>query len=55
MPIDESQRLGLDIQVRGATGWDLVVADDVVETQWPTVEDIRLLRDEIDKVRLYLR
>ena len=33
----------------------LAVADDVVETPWPTEEDVRLMRDEIDTVRLYLR
>ena len=41
--------------VRGATGWDIAVADDVRETARPTVEEVRLLRDEIDTVRLYLR
>ncbi|NYI78859.1 CoA-transferase subunit beta [Nocardioides panzhihuensis] len=42
-------------QVRAATGWDIRVADDVRETGRPTVEEVRLLRDEIDTVRLYLR
>lgn len=42
-------------QVVAATGWDLTVSDDVVETPWPTREDVRLLREEIDTVRLYLR
>lgn len=41
--------------VRAATGWDIAVADDVQETRRPTVEQVRLLRDEIDTVRLYLR
>ncbi|RRO16929.1 3-oxoadipate--succinyl-CoA transferase subunit B [Saccharopolyspora rhizosphaerae] len=41
--------------VRGATGWDIPVADDVRETGRPTVEEVRLLREEIDTVRLYLR
>ncbi|MEU4450473.1 CoA-transferase [Nocardioides sp. NPDC023903] len=41
--------------VRAATGWDIRVADDVRETGRPTVEEVRLLRDEIDTVRLYLR
>jgi glutaconate CoA-transferase subunit B len=41
--------------VREATGWDLAVADDVASTAEPTVEEVRLLRDEIDTVRLYLR
>ncbi|QIX25558.1 3-oxoadipate--succinyl-CoA transferase subunit B [Nocardioides sp. JQ2195] len=42
-------------EVRAATGWDIAVADDVRTTEPPTVEDVRLLRDEIDTVRLYLR
>jgi glutaconate CoA-transferase, subunit B len=42
-------------QVRAATGWDLKVSDELSVTEPPTAEEIRLLRDEIDKVRLYLR
>ncbi|GAA2096683.1 MULTISPECIES: CoA-transferase subunit beta [Brevibacterium] len=42
-------------QVREATGWDLAVADEVAVTSEPTAEQVRLLRDEIDTVRLYLR
>ena len=42
-------------QVRENTGWDLAVAPDVQTTAEPTVEQVRLLRDEIDTVRLYLR
>lgn len=41
--------------VVAATGWPLRVADDVVTTPPPSTEDVRLLRDEIDTVRLYLR
>lgn len=41
--------------VTAATGWPIRVAADVTETPRPTVEDVRLLRDEIDTVRLYLR
>lgn len=41
--------------VRDATGWDIPVADGVQVTRRPTVEDVRLLREEIDAVRLYLR
>ncbi len=41
--------------VRAATGWDVRVAEDVRETARPTVEEVRLLREEIDTVRLYLR
>lgn len=42
-------------QVRDSTGWDLKVSDDVHETEPPDSEVVRLLRDEIDRVRLYLR
>lgn len=42
-------------QVREATAWDLAVADEVQSTAEPTVEEVRLLRNEIDTVRLYLR
>lgn len=42
-------------EVRTATGWDLAVADDLSRTAEPTAEEVRLLRDEIDTVRLYLR
>lgn len=41
--------------VRAATGWDLAVRRDVQVTRPPSVEDVRLLREEIDTVRLYLR
>lgn len=42
-------------EVLERTGWDLAVAADVTETPPPTREDVRLLREEIDTVRLYLR
>lgn len=42
-------------EVRAATGWDLKVADGVHVTTPPSDESIRLLREEIDIVRLYLR
>ncbi len=42
-------------KVQAATGWDLKVADDLTQTRPPTEEDVRLLREEIDTVRLYLR
>ncbi len=42
-------------QVRAATGWDLKVSDGVHVTTPPSDESIRLLRGEIDTVRLYLR
>jgi len=42
-------------QVRAATGWDLKVSDELTLTEDPTAAEIDLLRNEIDKVRLYLR
>ncbi len=41
--------------VQAATGWDLRITEALVETPRPTEEDVRLLREEIDTVRLYLR
>jgi glutaconate CoA-transferase subunit B len=42
-------------QACAATGWDLAVSPGLVETPRPSEEDVRLLREEIDTVRLYLR
>lgn len=42
-------------QVQERTGWDLAISSDLAVTQEPTAEEVRLLRDEIDTVRLYLR
>jgi glutaconate CoA-transferase, subunit B len=42
-------------EVQERTGWPIAVADDVCETAAPTDEEVRLLREEIDTVRLYLR
>lgn len=39
-------------QVQKKTGFPLVVADDLRETEPPTAEDIRLLRDEIDPLNV---
>ncbi|KMS88784.1 3-oxoadipate--succinyl-CoA transferase [Prauserella rugosa] len=46
--------VGVD-EVRAATGWPLRLASDVAETPRPSTEEVRLLREEIDTVRLYLR
>lgn len=42
-------------EVRAATAWHLKVADDVAVTAPPTTEELRLLREEIDPRRVYLR
>ena len=41
--------------VRAATGWPLRVADDLAETPSPTPEELRLLREELDPDRVYLK
>jgi glutaconate CoA-transferase subunit B len=42
-------------QVRAATGWDLSVADTVETVPPPTAEELRLLREDVDPQRVYLR
>ncbi|MEU1125889.1 CoA-transferase [Streptomyces sp. NPDC005899] len=42
-------------QVRAATGWDLEVADEVGTVPPPTAEELRLLREDVDPGRVYLR
>ncbi|WP_245797537.1 CoA-transferase subunit beta [Mangrovactinospora gilvigrisea] len=42
-------------RVRAATGWDLKVADALATTAPPTDQELRLLREDIDPDRVYLR
>ncbi|QCW79869.1 3-oxoadipate--succinyl-CoA transferase subunit B [Streptomyces sp. S6] len=42
-------------QVRAATGWELKVADTVATVDPPTDAELRLLRDDVDPHRVYLR
>jgi glutaconate CoA-transferase subunit B len=42
-------------QVRESTGWDLKVADDVRETEPPSDEELRLIREELDPQGAYTR
>ncbi|WP_432150762.1 CoA-transferase subunit beta [Streptomyces sp. bgisy029] len=42
-------------QVRAATGWELKVADTVATVEPPTAAELRLLRDDVDPHRVYLR
>ncbi|MFI6724877.1 3-oxoadipate--succinyl-CoA transferase subunit B [Streptomyces sp. R-74717] len=42
-------------QVRAATGWDLLVADKVGTVPPPTAAELRLLREDVDPDRVYLR
>lgn len=41
-------------QVLENTGFELLVADNVVQNEPPTDEELRILRDEVDKDRLYI-
>lgn len=42
-------------EVRAATGWDLEVADTVATIPPPTAAELRLLREDVDPGRVYLR
>jgi len=41
--------------IRENTGWEMKVADDVRETPPPTVEELRLIREELDPEGVYSR
>ncbi len=42
-------------QVQENTGWNLKVAANLIETQPPTPEELRILREELDPDRIYLK
>ncbi|WP_329044792.1 CoA-transferase subunit beta [Streptomyces sp. NBC_01422] len=42
-------------QVRDATGWELKVSDEVGTVPPPTAAELRLLREDVDPGRVYLR
>jgi glutaconate CoA-transferase subunit B len=42
-------------QVKDNTGWDLKISPDVHETELPTEEQIRLLREELDPRGIFLK
>lgn len=42
-------------QVKEATGWDLKVADHVDTVEPPSAAELRLLREDVDPGRVYLR
>lgn len=47
---------GVDVDtVVAATGWPLTVAQDVETDHQPTVTELRVLREELDPRRIYLR
>jgi glutaconate CoA-transferase subunit B len=52
----ESRHPGVTLEnVRESTGWDLKVADDVRETEPPSDEELRLIREELDPEGRYTR
>jgi glutaconate CoA-transferase, subunit B len=52
----ESLHPGVTLEkVRESTGWDLKVADDVRETEPPSDEELRLIREELDPEGTYTR
>jgi glutaconate CoA-transferase, subunit B len=42
-------------QVKENTGWDLKVASELKITEAPTNEELRILRDQLDPERIYLK
>lgn len=42
-------------QVQAATGWPLKLMEHITITPGPTAEELRLLREDIDPTRVYLR
>lgn len=42
-------------EVRAATGWELTIAEDPPVTEPPTEHELRLLREELDPDRVYLK
>lgn len=52
----ESYHPGVNIDdIKANTGWDLKIAKDVRETERPTPELIRILRDECDPTGVFLK
>lgn len=59
---DETKRMvllatnpGVEVeQVVGNTGFDLIVPDDVGQNVPPSVKELRILREEVDRERLYI-
>jgi glutaconate CoA-transferase, subunit B len=52
----ESYHPGVTIdQIKANTGWDLLIADDVRETEHPSPELIRMLREDIDPTGVFLK
>lgn len=51
----ESLHPGVDREdVRDATGWEIPFADDLIETQPPTDDELRIIREDLDPNGVYL-
>jgi hypothetical protein len=42
-------------EVRAEVSWPLTVAADLVETEPPTAEELRLIREELDPAGVYCK
>ena len=52
----DSYHPGLSLeQVRQNTGWDLKISPNVKETEPPTAEEVRILREELDPQGIFLK
>lgn len=52
----DSYHPGVSIdEIKDATGWDLKISPNVRETEPPTEEEIRILREEIDPTGIFLK
>ena len=52
----ESYHPGVAIEmIKENTAWDLKISPDVKETEAPTVEEVRLLRCEVDPQGIFLK
>jgi glutaconate CoA-transferase subunit B len=50
-----STQPGISIEdVNENTGFELLIADEVTENPPPTLEELRVLREEVDKDRFYI-
>jgi len=52
----ETYHPGVTIEmVKENTSWDMIISDNVKETEPPTIEEIRILREELDPHGLFLK
>lgn len=42
-------------EAKANTGWDLRIADNLTQTQPPTIEELRILREDLDPQGIYIK